>query len=516
MVLPNSEMDQSDDDSYELIGSDDLHTDKSDHTDNESFEYIGSEEMNSLKDMEPQDFAENVSEGNAFGILDSEIANASKNDEDQLDDTDRYSHKSTDSEHTCSDESTYLLDPSAISDLDDKALCLHSIGSTIFSDGVNEITEFSGAFNMPPNMIKLPKDMLIKDIARDRILPFLPAKSLVRFRLVSKDWDDWITHPFLAHMQSYSFEEMSGFFCQNGFSHFFVTLDQSAYGVPNSTLSFLPRNFKIRSSCKGLLLCQGFGGSDGENEYYVCNPATREFHVLPQSTYYHGPEPNLVLAFEPSPLNCGENYKVICAFDMYNGFPILCFDIYNSETRSWICCSDLVCPELGVPNLQDNGLYKNGVAYWATSSGELLALDIKNDIYQVQPICSGTLKGEGILTLVDGELSYIQSYIEPSYPESDTVSDDTEDVKNTCIIEMFGDVTMCLKRRVTVELNMKIHDTRSFTLLFAPKRDFCIFNIDNVLYSCDVEKEKFEVIRRWGISSRTTYIPYVNSLVPLA
>lgn len=53
--------------------------DKSDHTDNESFEYIGSEDMNSLNDMEEQDFAGNISEGNAFGILDLDIADASKN-----------------------------------------------------------------------------------------------------------------------------------------------------------------------------------------------------------------------------------------------------------------------------------------------------------------------------------------------------------------------------------------------------------------------------------------------------
>ncbi|XP_074343376.1 uncharacterized protein LOC141682586 isoform X1 [Apium graveolens] len=480
-------MDQSDDDSYELIGSDDLHT-----TDNESFEFVGSEEMNNES-------------------LDSEIDDAFKNDEDQLDDMDRDSHKSTDSEITCPDDSTYMLDASPISELD-----ASPISELDDKDLMFEITDFNEAFNMPPNMIKRPKDMEMKDIAKDRILPFLPAKSLVRFMSVSKDWEECIKHPFLAHLQSYSFKEMSGFFCQNGSNHFFVTLDESAYGVPNSTLSFLPWNIKIRSSCKGLLLCQRVGDRDEVNEYYVCNPATREFHLLPQSTYYHGPEPNLVLAFEPSPLNCGENYKVICAFDMYSGFPILCFDIYNSETRSWICCSDLVCPEFSVPNLKDNGLYKNGVAYWATSSGDLLALDIKNDIYQVQPICSGTLKGEGILTLVDGKLSYIQSYIEPSYLESGSACDDTEEVKNTCIIEMFGDVTMCLKRRVTVELNMKIYDNRSFRVLFAPKRDFCIFNIDNALYSCDVEREKFEVIRSRGINSWTTYIPYVNSLVPLA
>ncbi|KAK1381181.1 hypothetical protein POM88_027925 [Heracleum sosnowskyi] len=43
---------------------------------------------------------------------------------------------------------------------------------------------------------------------------------LVRFTAVSKEGDNWKTHPFLTHLQSYCVEEMSGFFCQNGFSHF--------------------------------------------------------------------------------------------------------------------------------------------------------------------------------------------------------------------------------------------------------------------------------------------------------
>ncbi|XP_017255937.1 uncharacterized protein LOC108225555 isoform X2 [Daucus carota subsp. sativus] len=507
MVLPDNEIDQSDDDhSYEFIDSDDLHTDKSDHSES-SFEFIGSEEMNSLKDIEEPNFAGITCEGNASDILDSETADASNN----LDDMDRFSYKSTDSELNFSDECTYMEVASPISDLDDKLRRFKRRALTY------EITDISGVFTVPTNLM-LRGNIEIKDIAKEFILPFLPAKALVRFKAVSKEWDNRISHPFLAHLQSYCFEEMSGFFCQNGFQHFFVTLDQAAYGIPNSTLSFLPSNFKIKSSCKGLLLCQRVPDEDEENEYCVCNPATREFHVLPQSTYYHGPEPNLILAFEPSSMNFGENYKVICAFDMHDGFKMLCFDIYNSETKSWTCCSDLVCPEFEVASLEDNGLYRNGVAYWATTLGYLLALDIKNSFYQVQPICSERLKAEGILTLLDGELSYIQAYVEPSYLESGTCCDDTDDVKNTCIIEIFGGVTMRLRRRVTVKLDMKIYDTQSFKVLFAPKRDFFIFNIENVLYSCNVEEKKFEVIRSRsrGISSSTTYTPYVNSLVSLA
>ncbi|KAF1002650.1 hypothetical protein AG4045_002168, partial [Apium graveolens] len=127
------------------------------------------------------------------------------------------------------------------------------------------------------------------------------------------------------------------------YNRFFVSLDQAAYGIPDSSLSFLPWTVKI---CSVLLLCQGVG-DESVNEYYICNPANRGFHVLPRSIYYHGPEPNFIPAFEPSLLNCGEDYEVICAFDIYNGPSMLCFDIYSSETRSWTCCNVFCFLSLG-------------------------------------------------------------------------------------------------------------------------------------------------------------------------
>ncbi|KAK1357566.1 hypothetical protein POM88_050822 [Heracleum sosnowskyi] len=533
-----SEMDQSDDDnSFELVGSEDLHTDKSDHTDSESFEIIGSEELNSaMKDMEEVDHAGSMSEENDTGILDMDGGgNSSQSDEQQLENVNRYSDKSEDSKQRFSEGSTYPWGALPINGLDDKDEQLlddlDRYSEQSFSDGstyswdalpINELDhKYKGSrcrdvvFDMDgtayvcrPN-IKLRKDMEIKDVAKDHVMPFLPAKSLARFRTVSKEWDNWISHPFLAHRQTLCFQDMSGFFCQDGFNHFFVSLDQAAYGIPDSSLSFLPWTVKIRNSCNGLLLCQGVG-DESVNEYYICNPANRGFHVLPRSTYYHGPEPNLILAFEPSPLNCGEDYKVICAFDIYNGPPMLCFDIYSSETRSWTCCN-AVCSELGAPYLKDNGLYKNGVAYWATSTGELLAFDTVNDICGVQPICSDVKDGGGILTLIDGDLFYVQTSMQT---EIDMFSDE-EGVKSKCIIEIFGGVNMSLKRRDVVGLDMEIYNAWSFRVLFAVKSNIFIFNINDILYSCDVKKEKFEVIRRGRIKPNTTYIPYVNSLVPL-
>lgn len=344
--------------------------------------------------------------------------------------------------------------------------------------------------------------MQIKDVAKDHVLPFLPAKSLLRFRSVSKEWDQWIGNPFLAHKQSYYFRDISGFFCQMDYDHFFEALNQPAYGIPDPSLRFLPEIVTIKNSCNGLLLCQG---GDDRNVYYVCNPANGEFNVLPQSNYYHGEQPNIVLAFEPSPLNFGAHYQVICAFDLYDGPPMLCFEIYSSETRSWRW-SIADCAEIGNSKLVDNGFYMNGVAYWETSSGELLAFDVKNELCGIQPI-PYKIKAEGILTLMDGEASYIQAYI-PDLCE--------DDQNSTCIIEIFGGVNMCLKRHIAVDLKFATRFDTKCRVLLSVNSNVLIFYIGGVIYSCNMHDKKFEAISRRGLyTPGGKYIPYVNSLVSL-
>lgn len=118
------------------------------------------------------------------------------------------------------------------------------------------------------------EDMKIKDVAKKHVLPFLPAKSLMKFRAVSKEWNHWIVSPLLTFQQSCSFHKLSGFFYQTVDMDFqsnpnFLSLDHSANGVPSPSLGFLPERVKVLSSSSGLLLCQGW-----EN-YYVCNPVNK-------------------------------------------------------------------------------------------------------------------------------------------------------------------------------------------------------------------------------------------------
>ncbi|KAI3747755.1 hypothetical protein L6452_10390 [Arctium lappa] len=356
-----------------------------------------------------------------------------------------------------------------------------------------------------PAHFKLKDDIKIKEVAKNHILRYLPAKSLARSRLVSKEWDKWISSPFFAHMQSQYFRKMSGFFEDANGAIRFISLDISAYGVPYPSLRFLPQNVFIRSSCNGLLLCGAF---DEENEYYVCNPATKEWIKLPSSSYYHGREPKYVLVFEPSSLNFEPCYQVVCPFslpDLIKG-PIVYFDIYDSKTQSWRI-SEMICVDLDESDIKSDGVFVNGVVYWETTGGELLAFDLKNEIYGIQSLPFGE---GGALSMVHGELSYVKAqYHHPM---------------RICILDVYGGSIMSLKNTMTFDISSygledgELVDCR----VLANSCDDVIavtmkkFEGPNCLYVYHVKDHKVEGPKFLQNSNISKLFPYVNSLVSLA
>ncbi|KAL7613060.1 hypothetical protein Lser_V15G07276 [Lactuca serriola] len=349
-----------------------------------------------------------------------------------------------------------------------------------------------------PFHIKLKDDITIKEMAKNHILRYLPAKSLAKCQLVSKEWDLWISSPFFAHTQSQYFSQTSGFFQDDDETIRFISLDNSSYGVPYPSLYFLPQKVSIRSSCNGLLLCQA---SDDENEIYVCNPANKEWIQLPNSGYYHGKEPKNVLAFEPSSLNFEPRYQVICPFSVPGEGPILYFDIYDSNTKSWRTCNE-ICLDFDESDVKSEGLYVNGIVYWETTRGELLAFDLKNEFYSVQKLPLG-----GALSKVNGELCYVKGY----YCHS---------VK-MCVLDVYGGGVMSLKSTMSVDVRLdgvedgEMVDCR---VLGNSCDDVVAFILEksqgqNCLFAYHMKDQKVE--GPWYVWNSIKLFPYVNSLVSI-
>ncbi|KAA8547350.1 hypothetical protein F0562_003786 [Nyssa sinensis] len=318
--------------------------------------------------------------------------------------------------------------------------------------------------------------MEIKDVVKDHVLPFLPAKSLIRFRSVSKEWDGWIASPFLAHKQTYCFRDISGFFRQygNGIPTF-LTLNESAFGIPWPLLGFLPESTVVRSSCNGLLLCQG---CDGEGVYYICNPVNKEWKELPRPNYYHGSEPAIVLAFEPSVLNIPAHYEVICAVPLI-GQPLVSFEIYCSKEKSWRR-SAAYCIELEFSELKEGGFYMKGTAYWDTSCGKVLAFDLKNELYSILPLPFGSA-GSGVLTQMHGELCYICA---------------NNQTGNAYIIDIFGGIDMHLKHSIVLDFELVGAANGECRALPCVNSNVMMIVIGNTVYSYHVRDQKVIVVNR--------------------
>ncbi|PHT41109.1 hypothetical protein CQW23_19963 [Capsicum baccatum] len=224
--------------------------------------------------------------------------------------------------------------------------------------------------------------MDLKDIIREHSLSFLPAKSLSRFNAVCRDWRFQISSPFFAHSQSFYCRGTSGFFLQTPWgSPSLISIDPSCCGVPDPLLKFLPEPVDIRSSSNGLLCCQG---REGDKVYYICNPVTQQWKKLPESNVNHGPDPAIMLVFEPSLLNFVAEYKIICAFPSTDFGDAIEFDIYSSKENTWEVAGEIHFGATGRP-MPKSGVHVNGVAYWMTITGGILAFNPTKERSQLIP-----------------------------------------------------------------------------------------------------------------------------------
>lgn len=222
--------------------------------------------------------------------------------------------------------------------------------------------------------------MDLRDIIREHTLPFLPAKSLFKFNAVCRDWKLQISSPFFAHNQSLSCRGTSGFFLQTpDGSPSLIPIDPSFCGVPDPFLKFLPEPVDIRSSSNGLLCCQGRAG---DRAYYICNPVTQQWKKLPKSNVTHGSDPAVVLLFEPSLLNFEAEYKIICAFPSTDFDDAIEFDIYSSKGNSWEVAGEILFGGR-TSRMPKSGVHVNGIVYWTTVTGSILAFDLAKERSQL-------------------------------------------------------------------------------------------------------------------------------------
>ncbi|XP_077226449.1 F-box family protein isoform X2 [Tasmannia lanceolata] len=172
---------------------------------------------------------------------------------------------------------------------------------------------------------------------------------------------------------------------------------------------------KVRASCNGLLCCASV---PNRGAYYVCNPMTREFKLLPRTrerpmTRYHpNDEATLVgLVFYPST----QKYHVVLA-GFYRSFgrrpldSLVCL-VLDSETNVWRRFVSSWNDEFTHMN-KNQVVFVCGSLHWLTQSySYILVLDLDNDAWRKIPLPDELLNGSGAriyLLELEGSVSVIQ------------------------------------------------------------------------------------------------------------
>ncbi|KAJ7955273.1 F-box protein [Quillaja saponaria] len=232
-----------------------------------------------------------------------------------------------------------------------------------------------------------PEEVIIQILAR------LPVKSLFRSKAVCKLWyrlssekyfgqlynEVSIRNPMILVEISQSSESKSSLIC----------VDNSR-GVSDISLDFLKDRVKIRASCNGLLCCSSI---PDKGVYYVCNPMTREFKLLPKSrerpvTRFH-PDGEAVLVG----LACDSTYQkfnvVLAGYHRTFGhrpdgsFISLIYDSESNKWRKFISIQDEQFTHMN----RNQVVFVNSSLHWLTMScTHILVLDLNHDIWSTMPL----------------------------------------------------------------------------------------------------------------------------------
>ncbi|CAN6180721.1 unnamed protein product [Urochloa humidicola] len=174
------------------------------------------------------------------------------------------------------------------------------------------------------------------------ILSRVPAKSVCRFKCVSKAWLHLITDP---HHRKKLPQAMQGLFCETykkssdlfGFSFISLTTRSMPLDV-DSPFSFLTEQpgmqfLRFNGSCNGLVLFEHRDKDEPGSArlgYIVCNPTTKEWKAVPAC----GSPTSLTypyLAFNPA---VSSHFNLV-QFQLEEDGTLLSVHAYSSQTGAW-------------------------------------------------------------------------------------------------------------------------------------------------------------------------------------
>lgn len=258
----------------------------------------------------------------------------------------------------------------------------------------------------------LPDEVIIQVLAR------LPVKSLFRAKTVCKLWyklssDKYFVQLYneVANKNSMVLVEVSD---SPELKSSLICAD-NLRGVSELSLDFLKDRVKVRASCNGLLCCSSI---PDKGVYYVCNPMTREFRLLPRSRerpvtrFYPDGEATLV------GLGCNlsaQKFNVVLAgyhrtFGHRPDGTFICM-VFDSDTNKWRKFVSFQDDRFTLMN-RNQVVFVHGSLHWLTSGcSYILSLDLNCDVWRKISLPDEVIYRAGNiahLLELDGCLSVIQ------------------------------------------------------------------------------------------------------------
>ncbi|KAH9609026.1 hypothetical protein KSS87_004034 [Heliosperma pusillum] len=340
--------------------------------------------------------------------------------------------------------------------------------------------------------------MTLKEIIREHVLRYLPAKSLCKFKAVCRDWKLLISNPFFEHSQANFSRSLSGLFGQTpGGVISFIPLDPMAYGVPDPEMKFLPEPVDLLASSNGLLCLRG---RTEDKAYYICNPVNQQWKKLPKPEAEHGSFPAVVLVFEPSLLKFETDYQIICAFPSPDFHGAYEFEMYSSTANSWKISPEILFGER--PRvLERNGVHLNGVVYWLSNEFSLVGYDLKINRAKLIP-CFDLSDSVGV---IDGKIC--------------TSRKQGRKLIIFVLSNVLGEAKW-EKRRLWVNHSNMCPDSSEYTQhVFITGSDLVMFNDGMTIFCYDLKTKETKSIGTESDCNQYNrngfYVPCVNSLVRL-
>ncbi|PWA45136.1 F-box family protein [Artemisia annua] len=203
------------------------------------------------------------------------------------------------------------------------------------------------------------------------ILLRLPVTSVLRFKSVSKHWLSLLSHRHFTKLYDKN-SNSPGLFVRGLYVPFDV---ENKRTPPIRKLDFVYdlKGLRIVQSCNGLLLCCSDLGHQRARKYYVFNPTTKQFAIIPSVP--GGTDVRKTIRFMGLAYNKEDcvHYKVLCirraksnGVWFQNGDQDLFqIQIYSSDTGKWKILNDSFSTDYYTSFY--SGVYWNGAIHWAPS-----------------------------------------------------------------------------------------------------------------------------------------------------